>query len=824
MSGVRAGWALVGKRPGSYEDYAVLAASREPFTHSSLRQIVIDREPASQPTVQETGPGAMPRAWFSTVNVESGRYVCLTISEWSDDLDAINRPILISRFYCVRADDLIASGLSYVDLYRAALGTPLTEDLPDGPVRLDLRPERREPRLSDGHAMAAAAGLLEQRVGLINGPVALEERIALLDDVMAFLPAGAKAWTSAGGWTDAASRFPLRLAFTAQVPENALAVNLRGTAPVVDNAYGEQLEILAGRHGADKVRAHLAKLGDVRTPDAEQVLIALQDLDQEHVLLTAAFNGNLQPGNVRKLGAARFRAMDEGHRETVLASYLEVAAAQDLNLDRVILAENWRRSLDKGLEDLVRQRVSRRTWSVADLLVAAEIAAEVGARHSFAGAVRSCASERGSTTLCGVVTRLAEDDGWSDVLAPVVAQSEQLAVAVLRVALPSGTPVSPRLLERLEEHPNSSWDRLARPFLRAEQASEQQFNELHSVDPDAIADVVYHAHRNAEPTWRARVVSWFFDLVRRSVDLVKSWVDLLRDGLEPMEPGERGRADFELCRRGKPPGRDFGRAGRAYWDGLAEAARDAVLDDRQRRALGDAIAAALGQDWGAENGRFFDTMSGLWRLSTEAGGSEVLTAALLNSIGRQVRGVPDRLGDERLTDWLPFFELDPELHTLVLMAQLRRVKGNAAPAYVAVLVAKLVHRKVVSVNDVVEVLSHRWCPAPYGWVEFLSVLNARLAGMGDFTGPLVCAKFVHSLMHGDFGEDARQAAIGKLPGYMMQQGYLTVEVFREAYRTTQVPARSEELTVYLEHLVSRIRDVLPKGLFGRIFGRGEGSR
>ncbi|WP_394617038.1 hypothetical protein JNUCC0626_46760 [Lentzea sp. JNUCC 0626] len=831
VSGVEAGWALVGKRPGSYEEYAVLAASREPFTHGSLRQIVIDREPASQPAVQEAGPGAMPRAWFTSIAVEGGRYVCLTISEWSDALDAINRPIVVSRFYCVRTDDLIAARLSYSDFYRAALDTPLTEELPDGPVWLNLRPARPELRLPDGHGIAAAAGLLEQRVGLLGGPVALGERIALLDDVMAFLPAGARAWNSAGGWTDTATRHPLRLACTAQVPENALAVNLRGPAPVVGNAYAEQLRELVGRHGADEVRAHLAKLGDARTRDVAEALSALQDMDREHVLLTAAYNGTLKAPMVRDLGAARFRGMQEDQRQTVLASYLEVASAQDLALDRELLVENWQRSLDRGLEGLIRDQISRNTWSVDDLLSSAETTAALGARHSFAGAVRTCAGEGASSSLREVVMRLAQRDDWSEALAPVVAQSGRLSVAVMRVALPSGAGVSRSLLERLDEHPDSSWERLGRPFLSAEHASEQQFNELHSVDPDAVADVVYDAHKNAEPQWRAQIVEWFFNLVRRSTTLPGSWIDLVRHGLEPMETALRARADFELCRRGLATSDYFGRAGVAYWDGLVGAARDAVVDERQRRQLGDALASSLGPDWGAESGRFFETMSGLWRLSTEAGGREVLTVALLRTIAAQVRTVPDRLNDERLAEWLPFFKVDPELHGLVLLAQLHGVREKSPAASVAAVVATVLHQKVLGENAVLEVLTSRWRPHPYGWVEFLSVLNARLAGKGNFSGPQICAKFVHALMRGDFGEKQQEDAIDYLPGYMMQQGYLTVEVFREAYQAAALPGRSsrpakrvDDLTAFLEELMKRIRSLQPKSALGRILGRGEGSR
>ncbi|GLY50785.1 hypothetical protein Lesp01_44410 [Lentzea sp. NBRC 102530] len=825
MTGVDAYWALLGKRPGSYEEYGVLAASREPFTHSSLRQIVIDRAPADQSVVQESGPGAMPWAWFSTINVESTRYVCLTISTWSDALDAINRPIVVSRFYCVRTDDLIAARLSYADFYRAAENTPLSEQLPSGPVPLNPVPARQREPLPDGHAMAAAAGLLErQRVGLLSGPVSLDERIAVLDDVLAFLPAGARAWVSAGGWTDTSTRYPLRLAFAPQVPDTALGINVQGAAPRASGAYGHQLTELVGQYGAAKVRAHLATMTTVRTRDLDDVLAALQDMDQENLLFKAATTGRLTVGMLRRLGAARFRGMADDQRETILASYLELASAEDLRRDRALLVETWRYSLDRNLEDLVRQRVSQRAWTIADLLVVADICAAVGARQAFAGALRSCASERNSSSLREVVMRLASDDGWSEALVPVITQSDQLSVAVLRAALPDGSGVNPRLLAGLEDHPNSSWSRYGRPYLRPENLSEQNLSELHSIDPEAVTDVMRHARKTAEPGWWPRVLGWFLDLVRRCNELVRSWVDLLRHGLEPMEPAERARADFELCRRGEAPGQNLGLAGVAYWDGLVEAARAAHVDGRQRQVLGDTLASALGRDWGAESGRFFAVMDGLWRLSAATGGGEVLTVTLLRSIAGQIRGAPERLDDGRLAEWLPFFALDPELHSQVLMAQLRGVKENAAPANVAVLVATILHRKVVGENDVLEVLRRIWCPPPYGWVEFLAVLNARLAGMGDFKGPQICAKFVHALMRGDFGEDAQQAAIRQLPAYMMQQGYLTVEVFREAFRATQASGRGEDLALFLEDLVKRVKDVMPKGMIGRIFGRGEGSR
>ncbi|SDM16039.1 hypothetical protein SAMN04488074_117108 [Lentzea albidocapillata subsp. violacea] len=826
MSTVEAGWALIGKTPGSYEDYAVLAASRDPFTPRTIRQFVVERGPGNPPSVQETGPGAMPWAWFFALGVDDVSYVCLSISEWSNDLDATNRPIVSTRFFCLRTDDLLASRLSYSDFYRAALRVPLHAGLPDAPVRLVVEPASPQPPvLSDGHAIAAAGAVFDRQVGLIGGPLSLDARIAVLDEVMAFLPAGAKAWLTAGGWTDFATSYPLRLGFAAQARDPSLGVDLRGTAPQVQGAYASALRELVASHGADAVRAHLATLTQSREWGAAEAVVALRDLDQEHALLKAAFDGTLRPVMLRRLGAARFRRMSESDRETVLATYLEFAAADDLRLDRAVLAENWRPRLGKGFEDLVRQRLHRGTWSAGHLLGAAEFAAEVDARESFANVLRWWAGERRSASLGALVTALARDAGWSASLAPVIAHSDQLAVAVMRAALPDGAGVSNALLALLHaDYPNSSWERYGRPYLHPRHIEEQHLGALNEIDPDAVADVMRNARLGAEPGWWSQLLGWFLDLVRRCRVISQSWIELLRNGLEPMEPSERARVDVALCLRGQAPGQDLGRAGATYWTGLVEAARASFADDQQRRQCGDALAVWLGHAWGNESGRFFEIMAALWQLSDALGGQEVLTPALMRSIAEQVRRAPQRLEDVRLNAWLPRFEVDPELHSLVLMAQLRGLQQDRAAAYVAVLVAKILHGKIVSANDVVEVLSHRWSTSPHGWAEFLSVLNIRLAGMGDDRGPELCTKFVHALMRGDFGEQTRREVTQFLPRFMMQQGYLTVEICREAFRVQQVAGSGDELSKLLEQLVRRIREIMPKGWLGRMFRSGDGHR
>jgi hypothetical protein len=65
--------------------------------------------------------------------------------------------------------------------------------------------------------------------------------------------------------------------------------------------------------------------------------------------------------------------------------------------------------------------------------------------------------------------------------------------------------------------------------------------------------------------------------------------------------------------------------------------------------------------------------------------------------------------------------------------------------------------------------------------------------------------------------------IEHLPGLMMQQAYLTVGVFREAFRVRQQLGGDENLRDYLEHLVDQIKGVMPKGWIGRIFKPGDGA-
>ncbi|WP_106402268.1 hypothetical protein [Actinocorallia populi] len=283
------GWAL----RACHEEYTVLASGgRVPGLAG-----VFARFPAA-------APSAGPRVTFG--GVVEDRFEVM-IQEWSRDIDAIGRPLPLSRYFSVPYAILSEGRIGYGDLYAALKGR---EPPPDGKelhVELPATSAQERTALVErfGHDRAAAAAAL-----LLAGPVtvtragelSLEERLAFCDAVGALLPYGLRAGlvVSTGEGGDG-------LSFASRCAPGSAELDWQEPSPPAGNVY---LARLAGLPPA-KVVGHLAEqVEPLAGPGTAAALQMLDELDLPGVVLRAAREGRLSYDGLHRLFASgRFREL-----------------------------------------------------------------------------------------------------------------------------------------------------------------------------------------------------------------------------------------------------------------------------------------------------------------------------------------------------------------------------------------------------------------------------------------------------------------------------------------------------------------------------------
>ena len=279
---IEAGWAYFAKRPGAYDDNAVIASSLAPFAAAEFLTLIRTFVPGD---ISDTAPVDGP-AWATfTARAKAGPvpYFGIAVEERTAHYDGQRRPIYATTYACVRLDDVVGRGVGYRALYtavREALGWLDPETAENGGmVRLDVPPADPAARaaLVDGFgyervAMAAAAAMSGSPVALTGaGGMGLEQRIDFLDAVTALLPAGAPGWLSAATWIDRADSHPFVLAFPLRTREIDVAVPVQGGAvppEVLESLYYRTLTDVRDSLGSTQaVVVILAGLGSQREPD-----------------------------------------------------------------------------------------------------------------------------------------------------------------------------------------------------------------------------------------------------------------------------------------------------------------------------------------------------------------------------------------------------------------------------------------------------------------------------------------------------------------------------------------------------------------------------
>jgi hypothetical protein len=258
-------WALYGKRPGSREDYNVLAASPL-FSHDEFASIISHFSPGTPPTRRSSedeslshhrNVGELPWIVLNWAGRDDELHLGLAIQRATTEVDGVGRQIAETSYFFVSYAALAEHSVSYADLYEVVKDVPLPRE--DGaPITLDQVPvldcdemARRIASIGEGSVSLVAHRLL-------NGPVTItkadgssvDERLRFLDAVAAMLPYGYRTRLAASTWSDSGVRHRMRLSFAERRNAGAEVYQWRSEpdrVPAKPGGYLAQLERLRGR-------------------------------------------------------------------------------------------------------------------------------------------------------------------------------------------------------------------------------------------------------------------------------------------------------------------------------------------------------------------------------------------------------------------------------------------------------------------------------------------------------------------------------------------------------------------------------------------------
>ncbi len=639
-------------------------------------------------------------------------------------------------------------------------------------------------------------------MALLGGDTDLEDRLAVLDAISSLLPAGAKAWLRVSCWADFGSNHQLRLTFAHRARDIDLAVDLRSRmisdGELSDGAvsYRRALLELCDKHGVDKVSRHLAMSGEIRERDVAGAQIALEELDLTVSALRAARAGALSPALLRRLDAReQFGVLSAANRAEVLTAYLYAATPAEVIADAGLLARHWPSAVDTRLDDAlcvaVRRQLGDTSATIDESVDLARVAWRIGAERTFARAldptnVPEWQRSAKARTAAAIAVRLSGDDGWAATLAPVVANSETLSVAMLRELLAANNDLTGDWVERLDvAGARSPWMRISTPYRLAlsggpHDISRDELDGLDRVDPDIVGDLVRLTH-DRRPSYLERLLDTVLPWLRErlATGRVPGWIGVL-GRLSPDDQRQQARIDFMLCCSARRPRQSL-RCGSTYRDALVRSAEEAELSTAQQETLVDTVAARLDPGWSDDHGGFVVILDVLWRLANLAGRPPIESRQLITVLGDEVLARPSMLDTvPELERWLPWLEQDPRLRQYVVMSRLRHLTDRSSPTYVAQLIADLIQAGY-PMKDMVGVLQQaRWRPSVAEWAECLTAVTAALhrAGVRDLR-PV--RQLAARLMSGDGigGVNPVQAA-AELPAAVFPQVRMAVEIARLA--------------------------------------------
>jgi len=354
---LQADWAVWGKRPGTHEDYSVLASSTGGLSPAEFYHLLKHFTPGN-PTAEERAPGSLPWVVLSRFGVGGRLYLGISLQQSTADRDGVGRPISRTSFFCVQYTELSRTPVSYLDLYEAveravdqdllarSAGSPLQLQVP----RLDPVGLAQEVRAFHAPGVAAVAALLLYGPVTITGPdlPGPHERLRFFDAVAALLPYGYRAALTAATWSDSGAGDRFRLVFAVRAQDEASGVPWRGLPPSAggpDRGYLRRLERVTGRvkdgaAGHDPLEALIRDLADeeARKPckfeEPEHAVAILRRSFLAEEIEEAMDAGGSVPDDVIKqlLSTQQVRGLSENNRVRALRQLISAADPYDCAL------------------------------------------------------------------------------------------------------------------------------------------------------------------------------------------------------------------------------------------------------------------------------------------------------------------------------------------------------------------------------------------------------------------------------------------------------------------------------------------------------------
>ncbi|MEV4254532.1 hypothetical protein AB0J52_15390 [Spirillospora sp. NPDC049652] len=355
-----AGWAVRGKTPGSYDDYAILGSGGGDFSADHFTAI-LDRYTLGNPPPERSGPEALP--WISLTEVlnDHGNNLGVAIHDWTDGTDAAGRPIVRTRYGYFPYDQFVQAPVSYASLVRAVSGLDV-----DGfsPTALDVPPYAPEDIAHDiqdhnwlGRAATTAALLLEGPV-TITGADDLDHavRLRFLDAVAALLPYGWRPGLTAATWLRGENS-NIRLTFAYHPRPGSFELDWRVTEPEppadarLAHAYAHELRRSIGRRSLLEVLAYLASRAEYMVnAEPNHAYEILVDLDRPALVLDRVRRNECDVAEVAALlESGRYKELPrKADHELLLAAFIrlggDLASVQSVwqELGVGVPSEPWR--------------------------------------------------------------------------------------------------------------------------------------------------------------------------------------------------------------------------------------------------------------------------------------------------------------------------------------------------------------------------------------------------------------------------------------------------------------------------------------------------
>jgi hypothetical protein len=363
---VHADWAVWSKRPGTHDDYSVLASSTGVLNPGEFYQLLKHFTPGN-PTAEQAAPGSLPWVMLSRFGVGDRLYLGISVQRPTDDRDGVGRPISRTSYFCVPYAELDRAPVSYQGLYEAvdkladqdlvsqSSGSPIQLAIP----RLDPAVLARAVRELDAMSVAATAARLLGGPVTITGPgfPDLSDRLRFIDAVAALLPYGYRPYLTAATWSDSAAGDRFRIVFANRARDEASRAPWRGapprpTADGPERAYLGYLERVIVHGNGDDNRA--PDHNQPETHDQLETLIGyladegarkprkFEEPDYAVAILhgfflpsevAARMDGGVPGDHIRQLLATgRIRELPEAKRVRALRQLISAADPEDFGL------------------------------------------------------------------------------------------------------------------------------------------------------------------------------------------------------------------------------------------------------------------------------------------------------------------------------------------------------------------------------------------------------------------------------------------------------------------------------------------------------------